>query len=644
MCGITGAFGWGQSRFDVDEATLWRMTDAMAHRGPDGRAIHFDPARRIGLGHRRLSIIDLAAGHQPMANDDGSLWIVFNGEIYNHAAIRSRLEAKGVRFQTRCDTEAILRLYEERGEECVHELQGMFAFAIWDARQGRLFLARDRIGIKPLYWCDAGGRFLFASELAALFEHPAVPREMDVESFYHHLSFMSVPAPRTMFQGIAKLAPGHRMRVDRSGVHVERWWDALDAPRLAPAEWADEDAVAERILEKLRTAVEDRMMSDVPFGVFLSGGIDSSVCTALMAQCSDLPINTFTVGYSGAGTEQLNELHHARRIAERYRTNHREVVIGHREVMDYLPRLLDHQDEPVADPVCVPLYYVSKLAADAGIKVIQVGEGSDELFMGYPPFLQTIRFHDRVTRPLRRLPRPLRAGVYAAAGPALRAIGRRARSWEELLRRSVDEHPFWGGAVPLTDRQKEAVVPGRPPGASSWEVVRAFHDEIERRWPDADCVQHMSYVELRQRLPELLLARVDKITMSVSLEARVPFLDHRLVEYVLRLPQQVKIRGDQTKAILKRAVRDLLPDDLIHRRKQGFPAPMSQWVFEDEFGQRMRETLLDSALIRDGLLDAGALRGFVDAHFSRQRDYGSLLWTFFNLTLWHRRWIERKAI
>jgi asparagine synthase (glutamine-hydrolysing) len=644
MCGITGAFAYGASRLDVDEATLWRMTDAMAHRGPDGRAIHYDPARRVGLGHRRLSIIDLAAGHQPMANDDGSLWIVFNGEIYNHVAIRERLGAKGVRFRTRCDTEAILRLYEERGPDCVHELLGMFAFAIWDARRERLFLARDRIGIKPLYWCDTGGTFSFASELAALLEHPAVPRKMDAASFYHHLSFMSVPAPNTMFEGIAKLAPGHRMTVDRAGVRVERWWDALDAPRLAPADWADEGAVAERILDGLRTAVRDRMMSDVPFGVFLSGGIDSSVCTALMAQCSDLPINTFTVGYSGVGTEHLNELHHARRIAERYRTHHHEVVIGHREVMDYLPRLLDHQDEPVADPVCVPLYYVSKLAADAGIKVIQVGEGSDELFVGYPPFLQTIHFHDRVTRPLRALPRPARAGIHALLGPAMRAVGRRAAVWEELLYRSVDQHPFWGGAIPLTDRDKARVVPGRPAGAASWEVVRGFHDEIERRWPDADCVQHMSYVELRQRLPELLLARVDKITMSVSLEARVPFLDHRLVEYVLRLPQAPKIRGGETKAILKRAVADLLPADLVHRRKQGFPAPMSQWVFEDEFGRQLRDTVLHSTLVREGLLDGAAVRGYVDAHFARRADHGALLWTFFNLTLWHRRWIEGGVI
>ncbi len=313
------------------------------------------------------------------------------------------------------------------------------------------------------------------------------------------------------------------------------------------------------------------------------------------------------------------------------------------DVLDYLPGFMEHQDEPVADPVCVPLYYVSKLAVDAGIKVIQVGEGSDELFMGYPPFLQTIRFHDRVTRPMQMLPRAVRSGVHKMLSPAMLAVDRRAGSWEELLRRSVDEHPFWGGAILLNDVEKERLFPNRPPGISSWQVVAPFHAELDRRWPDADVVQHMSYVELRQRLPELLLARVDKITMSVSLEARVPFLDHRLVEYVLRLPAALKIRGDQTKAILKKAVSDLLPDDLIHRKKQGFPAPMSQWIFEDEFGRYLRDTVLNSSLIADGHLDGDVVRSYVDAHFNGQRDRGTLLWSIFNLTLWHRRWVSPGA-
>jgi asparagine synthase (glutamine-hydrolysing) len=639
MCGITGVFAYGAGRLDLAEATLWRMTDSLAHRGPDDRGIHVDPEARLALGHRRLSIIDLsAAGHQPMPNDDRSLWIVFNGEIYNHSAIRAELEAEGFRFRTRCDTEVILKLYEKMGERCVERFLGMFAFALWDAKRQRLFLARDRIGIKPLYWCDVGGQLIFGSEARALLEHPAVPRELDLESLYHNLTFLSTPAPRTMFAGIQRLAPGHRMLVDARGVRIERWWDALDAPRLAPTEWADEDALAKEIREKLRTAIRDRMMSDVPFGVFLSGGVDSSANVALMAQCTDLPIETFTVGYEGEGVGHLNELHHARRIAQQYGANHHEVVIDHKSVLEYLPGFVEHQDEPVFDPVCVPLYYVSKLARDSGVKVIQVGEGSDELFVGYTFYLQAIRFAERL-RPFRALPRPARAGVHRLLAPLLLAVGHRATTWEELLRRSVDEDVFWGGAILLGDREKAGLMPRDAGRYSSWAVLERIYREIDERWPDADTVQRMSYVELRQRLPELLLQRVDKITMSVSIEGRVPFLDHRLVEYVLRLPMEVKIREGRTKAILKKAIADLLPHDLLHRRKQGFPAPMSSWVFEDEFGRFVKETLRTSSLVREGCFDAGAVQAIVDDHFSRRADRGALLWTLFNLSLWHKRWV-----
>ena len=643
MCGITGVFGYGAGRLGLDAATLDRMTDAMTHRGPDGRGTHFDPAGRIGLGHRRLSIIDLSeAGRQPMASDDGRTWIVFNGEIYNHAEIRKEMEAAGVRFRSRCDTEVILRLYERDGERCVERLLGMFAFAIWDSAAQRLFLARDRIGIKPLYWADVGGHFFFGSEIRALLEHPAVPCLMDAQSLYHNLTFLSTPAPGTMFEGIHKLRAGHRMTVDARGVRIERWWDALDAPRLPASAWQDEEAVVANIREKLKTAIRDRMMSDVPFGVFLSGGIDSSANVALMSQCSSLPVETFTVGFEGRGTGELNELHHARRIAELYRTHHHEVVIDHQSVLDYLPRLIDQQDEPNLDPVCVPLYYVSKLARDNGIKVIQVGEGSDEMFLGYLLYLEAIRFAKRLAW-LRRLPAPLRGGVHGLAAPLLRTIGHRALRWEELLRRAAYEDVFWGGAIHLGDREKSSLLRVRGSRESSWSVIESIYGEIDRRWPGADLAARMSYLELRQRLPELLLARVDKITMSVSLEGRVPFLDHRLVEYVLRLPMELKIRGGRTKALLKRAVSDLLPEDLIHRRKQGFPAPMSSWMFEGDFGKQVQEALRTSELARDGYLDASAVAKLVDEHFSRRRsDRGGLLWTLFNLTLWYRRWILRE--
>jgi asparagine synthase (glutamine-hydrolysing) len=384
------------------------------------------------------------------------------------------------------------------------------------------------------------------------------------------------------------------------------------------------------------------MMSDVPFGVFLSGGIDSSANVALMSECTDLPVETFTVGFEGQGTDALNELHHARRIAKMYRANHHEVVIDHQSVLDYMPSLIDQQDEPNLDPVCVPLYYVSKLARDNGIKVIQVGEGSDEMFLGYLTYLEQIRFAKRLA-PLRRLPPPLAGALYHAAAPVMRAVGHRVGVWEEYLRRAVYERVFWGGAILMGDREKAKLFRSLPP-ASSWSVVEGFEREIDRRWPDADLAAHMSYIELRQRLPELLLARVDKITMSVSLEGRVPFLDHRLVEYVLRLPMDLKLKGGRTKSLLKRAVEGLLPDDLIHRRKQGFPAPMSTWMFEGEFGSAVKQTLRNSELVRDGWLEGSTISRLVDEHFSQRRsDRGGILWTLYTMTLWYRRWILREA-
>lgn len=644
MCGITGVFGYGASRLELDAATLDRMTDSLAHRGPDGRGTHLDRHAQIGLGHRRLSIIDLSdAGRQPMASDDGRVWIVFNGEIYNHAEIRRELEAAGVRFRSRCDTEAILRLYERDGERCVERLLGMFAFAIWDAGRRRLFLARDRIGIKPLYWVDVAGHFFFGSEIRALLEHPSVPRRMDTQSLYHGLTFLSTPAPGTMFEGIHKLRAGHRMTVDARGVRIDRWWDALDAPPLPASAWRDDETVVTTTRALLETAIRDRMMSDVPFGVFLSGGIDSSANVAIMSRCSSLPVETFTVGFEGRGVEGLNELHHARRIAELYRTHHHEVVIDHRSVIDYLPQLIEWQDEPNLDPVCVPLHYVSTLARDHGIEVIQVGEGSDELFLGYPTYLQSLRFARRLA-PLRRLPRPIGAGIHRLLSPLLRAIGHRAGDWEELLRRAITEDVFWGGAIHLVDHAKATLLTAPERYQSSWSVVDRIYREFDERWPTADLAARMSYLELRQRLPELLLARVDKITMSVSLEGRVPFLDHRLVEYVLRLPIGIKLRGGRTKALLKRAVADLLPEDLLHRRKQGFPAPMSQWLFDERFGRIVREALRTSELVRDGYLDADAVSTLAGEHFSgRRADRGGLIWALFSLTLWYRRWILHEA-
>lgn len=645
MCGITGVYAYAADRVQLDPTLLWRMTDSLAHRGPDGRGIHLDPEARIGIGHRRLSIIDLSeAGHQPMSNDDGSLWITYNGEVYNHAEIRAELEATGVRFHSRTDTEVILRLYEAVGDACTERLSGMFAFAIWDRRRRRLLLARDRIGVKPLFWCDVSGHLFFASEPRALLEHPLVPRRMNPESLYHTLTFLSTPEPETLYAGIHKLAPGHRIVVDDRGPRVERWWNALDAPSLAPEIATDEAAAVSTVREMLRQAVEDRMMSDVPFGVFLSGGLDSSTIVALMARCSDTPVETFSVGYAGSSVGHLNELEHARRIARIYGTNHREVMIDHKSVIDYVPHLVETLDEPVFDPVCIPLYYVSKLARESGIRVIQIGEGSDELFVGYEFYMQAIRFAERL-RPLQRLSPRNRKRLHSLISPVLLAIGHRAEVWEELLHRVLcEKEVFWGGAILASDPMKAELMPEFAGRYSSLGVIERYYREIDEQWPGADTVQRMTYVELRQRLPELLLARADKITMAASIEGREPFLAHPLVEFALRLPQAQKIQGGQTKSILRKAVADLIPHDLVHRRKIGFPAPISSWFLEQDLGRKMAATLRASPLVEEGYLDGDAVNRLAEEHLGRTRDHGNLLWTLFLLTLWHRRWIQGQRI
>ncbi|HLF01066.1 MAG TPA: asparagine synthase (glutamine-hydrolyzing), partial [Anaerolineales bacterium] len=366
----------------VDRTLLDTMRDTLAHRGPDDAGSWLSPDGRVGLANRRLAIIDLSpAGHQPMSNEDESVWIAYNGETYTYAGHFAPLKARGHQFRSQSDTEVIVHLYEECGADCVHQLRGMFGIAIWDERKRELFLARDRLGVKPLYYTFAGGQFIFGSEIKAILRHPAVKREIDLAAFYHFLTFLTSPAPDTLFKGIHKLPPGHRavLKAESGQLRVEEYWDVYDSaaydPRFTEQDWA------ERLRTKLAESVKLRMVSDVPYGVFLSGGVDSTVNTALMAVQMDRPVQTFSIGYKDA--PDYNEFEWARSAAAHFKTDHHEVEIGAPEFIEFLPKLVYHQDEPIADPVCVPLYYVSKLAREHGTTVIQVGEGSDELFCGY---------------------------------------------------------------------------------------------------------------------------------------------------------------------------------------------------------------------------------------------------------------------
>ncbi len=667
MCGIAGILHTSE-RAGVDEAVLTRMRDAMLHRGPDGGGNWIAADGRVGLGHRRLAIIDLSAeADQPMANEDRTVWLTFNGEIYNHLALRRELLAAGHRFRSHhSDTEVLVHGYEEWGiDGLLARIEGFFAFGLWDARRQSLFLARDRVGIKPLYFSLPGGMLLFASEIKGILSHPAVGRDIDPMAVYHYLSFLVTPAPFTMFKGVFKLPAGHYLEIGAQGrFRAERYWDALPGQGIPAGEIDGLDWPQRReyylrgIRERLERAVEKRMMSDVPFGVFLSGGIDSSTNVALMSRYTERPLETFTVGFKDH--THLNELDHARLVADLFKTNHHEILIDEADMRGYLDELIHHQDEPIADWVCVPLYFVSKLAKDSGVTVVQVGEGADEQFSGYASYMGYLELYRRYWRPFRRfLPRFAQRTIAGAAGLAA-SLHPALEIYADIIdRASRDREHFWSGATVFWDTLKDqlvvpggfraAEVPGElvesgllPPGyleADTFEVIRSFNRRIDGHRPGRDPLTRMIYNEFKLRLPELLLMRVDKIAMSVSLEARVPFLDHELVEFTMDIPMRDKVHGHTAKYLLKKAVEGLIPDEIIYRKKMGFSAPMAQWM-SNGFGEHVEASIDASRLLDRGLFNRPYISGLFADHRSRRRDNSLYLWTLFNLTAWYDYWIE----
>jgi asparagine synthase (glutamine-hydrolysing) len=643
MCGICGILATGEN-FACDETTVTDMRDRMPHRGPDDAGSWADTAGRVALGHRRLSIVDLSpAGHNPMPNEDGSVWITYNGEVYNHRALRSGLEARGHVYRSQTDTETILHLYEEEGPRCVERLHGMFAIAIWDSRRRELFLARDRLGIKPLYYAQLSGGFLFGSEIKALLAHPAMTADLDEEAFGHYLTFVSTPAPLTMFKGVRKLAPAERMTVRADGTTTsERWWTPMSRAAEEEVSRLDERGMQDRLLELLRASIEKRMMSDVPFGVFLSGGVDSSTNVALMSELMDEPVRTFSVAFKDH--EKYNELEFARQIADRYHTDHREVVIDWDDLESFLPQLIHHQDEPIADWVCVPLYYVSKLARDNGTIVVQVGEGSDELFHGYDLYINEARRRRRFWEPIQRVPRPVRLGASRVLTDLARRTDRGVMHAQIFAEAASGRLPFWGGAICYQGDLKQQVLATGNGQPDSYEVVERLWREAERDRPSADLLQKMTYLELKNRLAELLLMRVDKMTMATSVEARVPFLDHELVEFAMALPPDMKVRNGVGKYVLKRAVAgSVIPHGIAYRKKQGFGAPVSEW-FRGELGRRAQKQTRESSLAERGLLDYDRVDELWEAHRSGRAEWSFQLWNLYNVSAWHDYWVAGRAL
>jgi len=667
MCGIAGLFRSETALASGAAlgAALDDMNRAMAHRGPDGDGVWVSNDERIGLAHRRLAIVDLSPdAAQPMSDADGAIQLTFNGEIYNHLVLRQELQAKGHIFKTdHSDTEVLIHGYKEWGVEgLVTRLEGMFAFAIWDTKRRVLTLARDRIGIKPIYFSKSGGTFRFASEIKAILCDPSVERKIDTHALNHYLSFMIAPAPLTMFQGIYKLPAAHIMEVSEAGdLKAWRYWDAKPGQGIKPddisglSEEAREQFYVDGIRSRLELAIEKRMMSDVPFGVFLSGGIDSSANVALMSRLTDRPVETFTVGFKDH--THLNELDYARRIADEFKTNHHEILIDEADMMGYLDDLVHHQDEPIADWVCIPLYFVSKLAKDNGVTVVQVGEGADEQFCGYDSWMTYLRFFNKFWDPYTKaMPSPFKrllGGIARSLAPATR--GKAGQIAEALHRAATGQELFFSGANAFWNIHKSRLL-GRATNPSpvfddlggsgidltgigereSGDVINGYFKALGKGF---DHLTRMAFSEFRLRLPELLLMRVDKISMSTSIEGRVPFLDHDLVEFTMDIPQSMKVKGGGKKHLLKKAVADLLPDEIINRPKMGFAAPVEQWLRGD-FGKAAEEKVLGSKLLEQGLLDREYIKKRFQEHRSGEADHALHLWTLFNLTSWHDHWMN----
>ncbi len=633
MCGILGAVVFDGSDYRLTRPYLERMRDSMAHRGPDGSGLWIDERGTTGFAHRRLSIIDLTeAAAQPMCNAERTLWITYNGEIYNHAEVRRELVRLGrTRWKTdHSDTEVILQAFEEWGIACLQRFRGMFAFGLWDARKRELWLVRDRIGIKPLYYSVHDGRLLFASEIKALLEDPQQKRRVDEEAFFHYLSFLTSPAPTTLFEGIMKLEAGMYLHVKMGGeMRRHRYWDVWD--HTEPLTGVSEEDIAQRVLAELRTAVRLHKVGDVPVGVALSGGIDSSTNAALFSEDDAQEVNTFTIGYDAHYDSAENELDQARLVAAQFGTHHHERLLSQGDLLDFLPHMVRLQDEPIGDPVCVPVYYLSKLARDNGIKVCQLGEGADELFCGYHTWDLRIQLQKYDDLPVPRFLKKVGLG-------ALAACGMRQEFHYEYLRRGSLGHPiFWSGAETYTQIIKEDLLSARLKkrfaGHTSWEPLadtrRRF---LEKAW-DPSHLNWMTYADLNLRLPELLLMRVDKMGMGASLEGRVPFLDHRFVELAMSIPTSVKTRNRELKHILKKAVRGVIPDEIIDRKKQGFAVPVNEWI-TGRLGAYAAEEL--KRFCEEGdLLSWPAVERLL--HDPRRR---STTWTLLNVSLWWKEFLR----
>jgi asparagine synthase (glutamine-hydrolysing) len=630
MCGICGIVNFNATE-PVDRHLVERMTSAQAHRGPDDDGYFVE--NNVGLGHRRLSIIDLSGGKQPIFNEDRSVAVVFNGEIYNFADLTSDLISRGHTFQTRSDTETIVHAYEEYGVECMKDFRGMFAFAIWDRRKKRLLLVRDRLGIKPLYYYAGKDFFVFASEIKSLLQHPGVPREVDRGAVDLFLALRYVPGPRTMFKNIYKLQPGHWMTVDETGMKRGKYWD-VDYARSVTSSESSATQYVEEFAHLFEESVRLRLIAEVPLGVFLSGGLDSSSILAMMSKITGGErVKTFSVGYDTSGpvsaeAEEANELSYARQAAAHFGAEHHEFCLTARDFRNAMPTMVSHLDEPMADPTCIPLYFISKLARNY-ITVVLSGEGADETMAGYGLY-RRILFLERIRNA---------AGPLARMFPAMAGLpfGDRTRAYLRRAGTRLEDH--YRGVVKGLSLETRLALTGPERVKKSENRLNEIFAPYFKYSETASPLNRMLYADTKVWLPENLLLKGDKMTMATAVELRVPFLDHKLVEYVAGLPDSLKVGGNQGKWILRQVMGNVLPPSILHRTKKGFPVPAASWL-RHELRDFVHDTLLARNAACRQFFDPQAVDEIVTLHEKGKTLGFQEVYSLLVFELWHKQFIE----
>jgi len=632
MCGINGFFNYSRTSISEQENLIVRMNRAISHRGPDDCGIWSNITRDVYLGHQRLSILDLSErGHQPMVSPKGTV-IVYNGEIYNFKILRKELINQ--HFFSETDTEIILYFYEKYGHYCLDRLNGMFAFALWDEAKKELFLARDRIGIKPLYYADINGIFAFSSEIKALLFLPWIKAELDEEAFYHFLTFNKVYPPFTMFKNINKFHPGHMMVIGENGIKkYESYW------QLSYSDYSSllEEDLKDLVVSKLEKSVQNRLLSDVPVGAFLSGGVDSSSIVSLMSKNTSVPIKTYSIGFQDSPS--YDELEYAQKISRQFGTEHLEKIVTPQDIVEFLPKIVDIFDEPLADATSIPIYFLSQLARENGTIVILTGDGADELFCGYRSWMRYVKLYPYYHL-LSKLPKVIRSAFATLYG----TINKSSPYYEILSRLSKGQEFYWSGAKGFKESTKHSFLSKdfiqKVRGKNSYDQVlyyKKLFESIQKNNKQSNYIDQLCFTGLKDNIPNYYLYRADHLGMANSIELRVPFLDHNYVNFALSVEEKWKIRDNEPKYILKKAFEEILPNEILYRKKQGFCVPLLEWA--GDIMVNYVESNLKVFCRETGLFDENGLKKQINQTRKGNIDYISMLWTVYFLMAWMRKWI-----